>query len=147
MKGNNCVFCNIIQGEAQAYLVYQDELVSAFLDISPINDGHVLVVPNVHAADLATLEDETAKQMFVTAKRLAAALRAALSGVEGINLLLADGQMAGQTVFHSHLHVIPRFAGDGVGFPHGNRQNPPTEAAMASICERLSERLRSIDNS
>ena len=122
---NETIFSKILAGEAEASFVYQDELVSAFLDIDPINLGHTLVIPNQPAASLAELNDETAARMFNVARRIAATIRKSDIPCDGINLLLADGEAAGQEVFHSHLHVIPRIYGDGFRFRRTAR--PPTQ--------------------
>lgn len=110
---DDCVFCLIERGDAPASIVYEDELVLAFLDIRPVNDGHTLVIPRRHDVTLADLEEDTAARMFSVARRVAAALRASPLRCEGVNLAVADGEAAGQEVFHSHLHVIPRWSGDG----------------------------------
>lgn len=110
-----CIFCRILAGQAPASEVYQDEQVIVFMDIHPINPGHLLVVPRRHAASLAELDAEDGAQLFRVGQRLAAALRGSGLPCEGVNLFLADGQAAGQDVFHVHLHVIPRFSGDGFG--------------------------------
>lgn len=89
------------------------------MDIRPVNPGHLLVIPLAHAAGLATLESGTGAQMFRVGQRLAEALRRSGVRCDGINFLLADGEAAGQEVFHVHLHVIPRHAGDGFGFRYG----------------------------
>lgn len=112
----SCIFCRIITGEADTSLIYQDDRVMAFMDIQPVTPGHLLVVPKRHTAQLTDLDDETGSRMFAVARRLARALRASGLRCEGINLFLADGVAAGQTVFHSHLHVIARYPGDGFGF-------------------------------
>jgi len=96
-------------------MVYQDAVCSAFLDIQPVNPGHVLVIPNQHAAFLADLEEETGAHMFRVAQRLASALRVCGVQCEGVNFFLADGEAAMQEVFHVHLHVFPRYQGDGFG--------------------------------
>ena len=114
-----CIFCSILAGEAPASFVYRDEVCSAFVDIQPVNLGHLLVIPNVHATHLADLDGETAAHLMRIGHRLAAALRASGLRCEGVNLLLADGKAAMQSVFHVHLHVIPRFKGDGFGFRFG----------------------------
>jgi histidine triad (HIT) family protein len=85
----------------------------AFLDIQPANPGHVLIVPKAHAARLSDLDEETGAHLFTTAMRVAAALRHSGVRLEGVDLFLADGEAAGQDIFHVHLHVIPRFKGDG----------------------------------
>ena len=117
----SCIFCRIIADKAEASKVYQDDTVTAFMDNQPLNPGHLLVVPNEHTANLAGLDETIASRMFVVGRRLAQALRCSGLRCEGVNLFLADGPAAGQTVFHSHLHVIPRFVGDGFGlrFPPG----------------------------
>lgn len=109
---DDCIFCQIAAGEAEASVVYDDGEVLAFLDIRPVTPGHLLVIPRQHAADLADLDEATGAHMFVVAQRLAAALRASGLRCEGITLFLADGEAAFQEVFHTHLHVFPRFAGD-----------------------------------
>jgi diadenosine tetraphosphate (Ap4A) HIT family hydrolase len=111
-----CIFCRIAAGDAEASRVYRDPLVTAFLDIHPVTRGHVLVVPNVHFPTLASLDAQYAAQMMAAGRRVAAALRSSGLPVEGVNLHLADGAAAGQSVFHCHLHVIPRYDGDGFGF-------------------------------
>ena len=113
--GKDCIFCEILRGGLEVSLVYRDDVCAAFMDIQPVNPGHLLVVPNRHAAHLADLEEAEGMRIFAVARRLAAALR--LSGVkcEGVNFFLADGEAAMQEVFHVHLHVIPRYRGDGFG--------------------------------
>lgn len=116
LKTSNCIFCRILAGESPSSLVYSDALCTAFMDIQPVNPGHLLVVPNRHASYLAELDEETGAQMFRVAQRIAVALRRSGVQCQGVNLFLADGRAAGQEVFHVHLHVLPRYAGDGFGF-------------------------------
>jgi len=89
------------------------------MDIQPVNPGHVLVVPTRHASFLEELDEEAGARMFVTAQRIARALKYSGLKCEGINFFLADGQAAGQEVFHVHLHVVPRYPGDGFGLRFG----------------------------
>jgi histidine triad (HIT) family protein len=110
-----CIFCKILANESPASFVYRNESVAAFLDIRPINRGHLLVVPSVHAATLSDLPEPIAKDMMTVAQRLADALRKAISRCDGVNLFLADGAAAGQEIPHVHLHVIPRHRDDGFG--------------------------------
>jgi diadenosine tetraphosphate (Ap4A) HIT family hydrolase len=110
---SDCIFCAIIAGQEPASIVYEDDDILAFLDIFPINAGHTLVVPKRHAARLADLDDATAAKMIVAANRVAQALYRSGLFCQGINLTLADGAAAGQEVPHVHLHVVPRFRGDG----------------------------------
>jgi histidine triad (HIT) family protein len=112
----SCIFCRIIAGEAEASMVFEDDMVVVFMDIQPVTPGHLLVVPRKHVVDLAGLDDFHGARMFTVARGMAAALRGSGLRCEGVNLFLADGSAAGQTVFHTHLHVLPRFAGDGFGF-------------------------------
>ena len=99
------------------------------MDIQPVNPGHLLVIPNRHAAYLADLEEEEGAQMFRVARRLAAALRRSGVECEGVNFFLADGEAAMQEVFHAHLHVFPRYRGDGFGLKFSPRyfQKPERE--------------------
>lgn len=126
MSEQPCIFCEIIGGRAQASFVYRDEVCSAFLDIQPVNSGHALVIPNRHAAYLADLEPEDGAQLFRVGQKVARALQTAGLRCEGVNMFLADGQAAMQEVFHVHLHVFPRFKGDGFGlkFPPSYSQKP-----------------------
>ena len=115
-----CIFCEIVAGRLEPELVvYRDELVVAFLDIAPGNPGHVLVVPAAHADDIVGTPAETAERMMVVAQQIARAIRRTDLKAEGFNFLVNTGRVAGQTVFHAHLHVVPRFAGDSGG--HGDR--------------------------
>lgn len=111
----SCVFCRIVAGTAPASRVYEDERTLAFMDIRPVTPGHLLVVPKAHAVGLADLPEADGAAVMQTAMRCAAALRTSTIDTEGINLFLADGVAAGQVVFHVHLHVLPRFGGDGFG--------------------------------
>ena len=111
----DCIFCRILAGELRGTFVYRDERVAAFMDIRPVNPGHLLVVPIQHGAYLADIDDETAADVMRVGHKLAAAIRSSGIRCEGINLFLADGEAAMQEVFHVHLHLIPRFDGDGFG--------------------------------
>ncbi|MDD3154452.1 MAG: HIT family protein [Victivallaceae bacterium] len=108
----NCVFCKIIQGEIPTVKLYEDDLVLAFLDIGPINKGHVLVIPKEHHDGAATIPEATAGRMFRVAARLGVAAKRAL-GYDAFNLHLANGSAAGQVVMHAHLHMVPRGVEDG----------------------------------
>lgn len=107
-----CIFCDIVAGQGEASVVYRDALVTAFMDISPIVAGHTLVVPNYHTSGLPGLDDEHGARMMNVGTRIANALPDSGLRCEGSNLFLANGRIAGQTVFHAHLHVIPRYQGD-----------------------------------
>jgi histidine triad (HIT) family protein len=121
----DCVFCMIRDGKIPSAKIYDDERTLAFMDINPLTRGHCLVVTKAHAATLYDAEVEDLKAAVVTAKKVAAALRKALSP-DGLNVLQANGAAAFQSVPHFHLHLIPRWTGDGKGFDWkivpGNRE-------------------------
>lgn len=115
------VFADIVAGVAPASVVYRDERVMAFMDLQPINAGHVLVIPLQPARFLAELDALVAAHLFVIAQQVAQAIRDSGLRCSGINMLLADGASAGQEVRRVHLHVFPRFEGDGFGFTFPER--------------------------
>jgi histidine triad (HIT) family protein len=110
---SDCIFCAIAAGTMPSERVYEDERTVAFLDIFPAADGHVLVIPRAHADNVHSADPADVAACAQTAQRLATGLAGAL-GSDGITITQANGAAAGQTVFHYHVHVIPRFAGDGV---------------------------------
>ena len=107
-----CIFCAITAGQAQASVVYEDETVLVFMDLRG-NPGHLLVVPRKHAVGLEDLDVSTGALVWSVGHNMARALRRSSIRCEGINVLLCDGKAAFQTVFHFHLHIIPRYQGDG----------------------------------
>lgn len=113
MTDHDCIFCRIIRGNAPATFIYKDNTVVVFLDINPVTPGHMLVVPRGHLPALSDIDDPTGAHVFNIAKRMATALRESGLRCDGINLFLADGEAAFQEVFHAHLHVFPRYEGDG----------------------------------
>ena len=121
----DCVFCMIRDGKIPSAKVYDDERTLAFMDINPLSRGHCLVAPKAHAATLYEVDLEDFKAVAATAKKVAAAIKKALSP-DGLNLLQANGAAAFQSVPHFHLHLIPRWANDGKGFDWkvvpGNRE-------------------------
>lgn len=121
-----CVFCDIVAGRSPASVIHRDDLCVSFMDICPVNAGHLLIVPVRHATYLSDLDPDVGRALFGVAQRLSQALRRSGLKAEGINFLLADGEAAGQEVFHVHLHVLPRFDGDGFGhrFPPRYGQRP-----------------------
>lgn len=121
---SHCVFCAVIAGEAESSVVYDDEHTIAFMDIRPFTAGHLLVVPKIHAANLAELDPADGGRLFQVGQRMAAAVRESAPAAEGVNFFLADGIAAGQEVFHVHLHVVPRTPGDGFGL-RGRPTTPP----------------------
>jgi len=134
---DSCLFCGIVSGHVEGSRVYADERVIAFLDIKPVTAGHTLVVPRRHGAYLAELDPEDGSALFRAGMTIAAALRSSGLPCEGVNFLLADGEAAGQEVFHVHLHVVPRFAGDGFGLrlppDYRTRERAELDATAAQI--------------
>ncbi|NYD22604.1 HIT family protein [Kineococcus aurantiacus] len=108
-----CTFCAIAAHEAEASTVHEDETVVAFMDLHPVTPGHLLVVPRHHAVGLEDLDETTGGHVWAVAHDLARTLRRSTFRPEGINFFLCDGEVAFQTVFHLHLHVLPRYTGDG----------------------------------
>ena len=110
----DCIFCKIIRGEIPSFKLYEDDLTYAFMDINPLNDGHALVIPKYHAENIYTTPDEWFGPTMSTVQRIASAVNKVVRP-EGINILQANGPGAKQSVFHLHMHVIPRYADDGAG--------------------------------
>jgi len=133
-----CIFCRIVAGEIPASFVHRDATAAAFMDVRPLTTGHLLVIPNEHYARLGEIPAETWVHVTRIARLLVAALRAAELPADGVNLLVADGEAAGQEVPHLHVHVIPRAAGDGFGF-HGRAAlaTPPSRDELDRAAEAI----------
>ena len=139
---SECVFCRIIAGELPASFVYEDATMCAFLDIQPINPGHLLVVPRIHADAMKALPREAARHMMEVAQGLMNGLREANLRCEGVNLFLADGKAAGQEVAHVHLHVIPRHTNDGFGFRFASDYgNQPQREELGKVAAAIREAM------
>jgi histidine triad (HIT) family protein len=129
---SDCIFCKIIAGELPGEIIDQDERTVALMDISPATRGHALVVPRRHTRDLLEIEPDELAATMLAAQRLARRIHERL-GVDGVNLLNSCGKAAWQTVFHFHVHVIPRYAGDPLKLPWIPAQGNAAEiAALAS---------------
>ncbi|MBY6412785.1 HIT family protein [Rhodococcus sp. BP-252] len=128
------IFSEIIAGTAESSRVFEDDIAVAFMDIRPLTSGHVLVVPRQQARSLAELDPEVGAHLFVVGQKVAAAVRASNPRVAGINFFLADGTVAGQEIFHVHLHVIPRTSGDGFGL-----RARPTSPSRAELDRTAAE--------
>jgi len=111
----NCIFCKIINKEIPCYKIYEDEFVLAFLDINPVVVGHTLVVPKKHFENIFDIEDKYLERIITVSRKISLKMKEVL-GIEGINLYQANGSIAGQTVFHFHLHVLPQKQGESVDF-------------------------------
>ena len=107
----NCIFCKIANGEIPSATLYEDEDFRVILDLGPASKGHALILPKAHAANIYELPDETAGKAMILAKHMAAKMTDALK-CDGFNIVQNNGEIAGQTVFHFHMHLIPRYEGD-----------------------------------
>jgi histidine triad (HIT) family protein len=132
----DCIFCQILARKIPGSFVFEDDVVAVFLDLYPVNPGHALVVPKGHTDDLLSCLPEVAGRLFEVAARFAPVLVRA-TGAEGFNVWTANGQAAGQEVFHLHLHVLPRFGNDtfGLRFPKGYPRAAPREELDAMAAE------------
>jgi histidine triad (HIT) family protein len=130
----DCIFCKIVAGELPAQIVAEDELTVAFMDISPATRGHLLVIPRRHSRDLLEIDAEDLEATVLAARRMAQRVHERL-GADGVNLLNARGRAAWQTVFHFHLHVIPRYEGDPLRLPWD--PSPGDEDEIARVAEEL----------
>jgi histidine triad (HIT) family protein len=127
----DCLFCGIVEGSIPSETIDSDERTVAFMDINPATRGHALVVPRAHSADLLEISDEDLTATMLAARRLAARMKEAL-GADGINLINACGATAWQTVFHFHVHVVPRFEDDPLKLPWVPEPGDPDEIAATA---------------
>jgi len=131
MADPNCIFCKILAGEIPATIVAEDERTVAFMDINPATRGHVLVIPREHAEDLLSVDPDDLRAVAVASQRQAALAKERL-GADGINLVNSCGALAWQTVFHFHMHVIPRYVDDPLQLPWVPAPGDPAEIAAAA---------------
>lgn len=136
MKKEDCIFCKIANGEIPSKTLYEDESFRVILDLSPATRGHALIMPKEHAASLYDLPDETASAVLVLAKKMAAVMSEKLKCV-GLNLIQNNGEAAGQTIPHFHLHMIPRYINDGqaLGWVPGEATQEELEKIRKEITE------------
>jgi histidine triad (HIT) family protein len=138
-----CIFCDLLTGKTEATFVYRDDQIAAFMDIQPVNPGHVLVVPVQHFVGLTDLPADIGSRMFAVAQKVSAALRKSGLRCEGVNLFFADGEAAMQEVFHAHLHVFPRFTGDGFGLRFSENYNHrPLREALEEAAVKIRVSLK-----
>jgi len=131
MRDPSCIFCKIAASELPSTIVDEDERTISFMDIAPATKGHALVIPREHSPDLLDIEAEDLTAVALAAQRLAARAKQRL-GADGVNLLNACGAVAFQTVFHFHMHVIPRYEGDALRLPWVPAPGDPQEIAAAA---------------
>jgi histidine triad (HIT) family protein len=128
---SDCIFCLIATGEAPAERLYEDDATVAFMDINPATDGHCLVIPRRHAQDIWSLDEEDGVAVWRTVHRVARVVREALDA-NGLNLLQASGRAAFQTIFHYHVHIVPRYSWDDVHLPWIPRVGDPERISDAA---------------
>src|SRR2546423_9112431 len=133
---SDCLFCGVVAGDVPAQIVDSDEHTVAFMDINPATEGHALVVPRTHSADLLEISDLDLERTTLAARRLAVKLRAALEP-DGFNVLNSCGSVAWQTIFHFHLHVVPRYEDDPLKLSWIPRGGEPD--AIAAVADRIRE--------
>ena len=134
----DCIFCQIIAHEAPAVFVYEDDAVAVFMDIYPATRGHCLIVPRQHVRNLYDVTPELAAAVMAVAVRLAPALRD-VTNADGMNLWQSSEHVAGQVVFHFHMHLLPRYVGDGLHVP-GNRRRA-SDAELDGLATAMRQRL------
>jgi len=136
---SNCIFCKIIAGEIPSSTVYEDNDFKAIMDIFPAAKGHVIILPKQHYANLYELDEDIAAKALLVAKKIAIAVKGELS-CDGINILQNNGESAGQTVFHFHMHVIPRYISDRVQITWG--QGKYEEGEASSLAKSIAGRIQ-----
>ena len=137
MKEENCIFCKIANGEIPAATLYEDDDFKVILDLGPASKGHALILPKGHYANLYELDDEVAQKVLVLAKKIITRMTEVL-GCDGYNLVQNNGEAAGQTVPHFHLHLIPRYKNDEVGL--GWKMGELTEEDKQEILEKFKDK-------
>ncbi|WP_077074036.1 HIT family protein [Mailhella massiliensis] len=138
MSEEKCIFCLIAKGEIPCAKVYEDDSVLAFLDLSPVHPGHTLVIPKEHYKDMLHVPCELGTAVFSALKKVGAAVMGA-TGASGFNVMQNNGLSAGQTMFHIHWHIIPRFDGDGLGVWEQGKY--PDAAAMQDMAAKVASYL------
>ena len=136
MRDANCIFCKIIAGEIPSNTIYEDDEFKVILDLAPAAKGHALILPKEHYADIYEIDEEVAGKAMKLAKKLAIHMTEVL-GCDGFNILQNNHEVAGQTVFHFHMHVIPRFVDDGqtIGWKPGQ----PSAEELDAVAEVLKQ--------
>ncbi len=139
----NCLFCKIIQGEVPSYTVFENSDVKAFLDLSQITKGHVLMVPKKHLVNLFDYTSEDAKRFLRYIPEIAQAIKASDPHILGMNVAVNNGEIAGQVIMHSHVHFIPRYSKseDGLTLKGTNHAADYDEAAYQNVANRIKQQF------
>lgn len=138
MNKDNCIFCKVVSGELPSSKVYENEEILVFLDINPVNLGHALVIPKKHFENIYETPEDTLAHMITTAKIVSKAIKKARNA-SGVNVIMNNDASAGQVIFHSHMHIIPRFEGDGFGVWQG--KDKYGEGEKDAMAKQISEEL------
>ncbi len=138
MKKDDCIFCKLANGVIPTNSLYEDDVVKVIFDAGPASLGHVLILPKEHFDNVYALDDDTAAHVFQVAVKVAKALKEGLN-LEGLNIVQNNGEIAGQTVFHFHMHIIPRYKGDtvNVGWKPGEVTDEEIEKIKSLVCPRI----------
>lgn len=134
----NCLFCKIISGEIPSSKVYENENSVAFLDINPVNVGHTLLVPKKHSRNIFDIKEETLKNLMPTLQKISTAVKEGVKA-DGVNIHINNEPSAGQVVFHTHIHIIPRFENDGIKMWNGK---PYENGKMEEVAEKIKSSLK-----
>lgn len=138
---NDCLFCKIIDGQIPSLKVYEDEHVFAFMDIMPLTKGHTLLIPKAHCKDLFEMPEDVARNLYAAAPKVANAIKAAFNPA-GMNTVNNNGEAAGQTVFHYHLHLIPRYdEKDGLVVGWNSRQDEFPSEVLTELAGQIKEQF------
>jgi|TARA_Y100000310_G_C20589008_1_gene766961 histidine triad (HIT) family protein len=140
---NDCILCSIIAGESPVSSIHEDDVALALLTISPINPGHVMVIPKKHFTYLDDMDEDTGMHLMKIALRVQKAIRNSGVHCEGINLFLADGEAAFQDVFHVHLHIFPRFKGDSFKI-NADFTVKPSREELDEVAEKIRQAYKSL---
>ena len=138
MKKDDCIFCKLANGVIPTNSLYEDDVVKVIFDAGPASLGHVLILPKEHFDNVYSLDDDSAAHIFQVAVKVAKALKEGLN-LEGLNIVQNNGEIAGQTVFHFHMHIIPRYKGDtvNVGWKPGEVTDEEIEKIKSLVCPRI----------
>ena len=139
MKDTNCIFCKIANGEIPSFTIYEDDKFRVIFDLSPATKGHSIILPKDHFKNVFELSDEYAKEVMLVAKKVASAMKEVLN-CDGLNILQNNEEVAGQTVFHFHMHLIPRYKDDGLkpSWITGELDKNVASQLAAAIKEKIS---------
>ncbi|EST89772.1 HIT family protein [Vagococcus lutrae] len=142
----NCIFCKIINKEIPSYPVYEDDVVYAFLDITQTTKGHTLVIPKQHVTDIFEYDETLASELFSRIPKIARAIEQAFPECQGLNIVNNNRELAYQSVFHSHIHLIPRYSKeDDFGLTFNDNSQKYSTEDMTSIAQAIQEKVKNHD--